>query len=171
MDLCPRFRRHARRAGGCSANSRSFRFALGHRRGRRTYEIWSADHPPEEKRILGGWIDFSQHLSRREQRAAGMPPTSDFAEAIFAIVRTIGRRRQVRRGAATRACARRNRSRFAPRRQAATRSTPFLNCLSRSRPSTACSPPPRMPARSFRPPSCWMVCVICSRPQRNVAAG
>jgi hypothetical protein len=54
------------------------------------YEIWSVDHPPKEKRIFGGWADFSQHLSRRAESAAGTPPTSEFAEAIFAVVRTLG---------------------------------------------------------------------------------
>ena len=54
------------------------------------YEIWSVDHPPKEKRIFGGWTDFSQHLPRRAERAAGTPPTSEFAEAIFDVVRTLG---------------------------------------------------------------------------------
>jgi len=54
------------------------------------FEIWSADHPPEEKRFFGSWTDYSHHLSRRAERAAGTPPTSDFAEAIFAVVRTLG---------------------------------------------------------------------------------
>ncbi|MGD1038118.1 MAG: hypothetical protein ABR878_13255 [Roseiarcus sp.] len=54
------------------------------------FEIWSSDRPPEEKRIFGGWTDYSLHLSRRTGRAAGTPPTSDFAEAIFATVRSLG---------------------------------------------------------------------------------
>jgi len=52
-------------------------------------EIWSAEHLPKDKRIIG-WTNFSQHLSRRAERAAGTPPTSEFAEAIFAVVRTMG---------------------------------------------------------------------------------
>jgi hypothetical protein len=52
--------------------------------------MWSVDHPPKEKRIFGGWTDFSQHLSRRAERVAGTPPTSEFAEAIFDVVRTLG---------------------------------------------------------------------------------
>jgi hypothetical protein len=54
------------------------------------YEIWSVDNPPVENRILGGWTDFSQHLSRRAQRRAGTPATSEFAEAIFTVVRDLG---------------------------------------------------------------------------------
>jgi hypothetical protein len=54
------------------------------------YEIWSVDHPSKEKRIFGGWTDFSQHLSRRAERSVGRPPTSEFAEAIFAVVRRLG---------------------------------------------------------------------------------
>src|SRR5262249_23625356 len=54
------------------------------------YEIWSIDHPPKEGRIFGGWTNFSQHLSRRAERAASTPPTSEVAEAIFAVVRTSG---------------------------------------------------------------------------------
>ena len=53
-------------------------------------EIWSADHPSEEKRGFGSWTNYSHHLSRRRERAVGMPPTSDFAEAIFEVVRTLG---------------------------------------------------------------------------------
>ena len=52
--------------------------------------IWSIDHPPQEKRIFGSWTDYSQHLTRRAQLAAGIPPTSDFAEAIFVVVRALG---------------------------------------------------------------------------------
>ena len=54
------------------------------------YEIWSVDQQPKEKRIFGGWTDFSQHLSRRAERTAGTPPTSEFAEAIFDVVRALG---------------------------------------------------------------------------------
>jgi hypothetical protein len=54
-------------------------------------EIWSVDHPPEEKRGFGSWTDYSQHLSRRAERAAGVPPSCDFAEAIFEVVRTLGK--------------------------------------------------------------------------------
>jgi hypothetical protein len=54
------------------------------------YEIWSVEHTPKEKRIFGSWTDFSQHLSRRAERSNGTPPTSAFAEAIFAVVRTLG---------------------------------------------------------------------------------
>ncbi len=53
-------------------------------------EIWSADHSPQEKRIFASWTDYSNHLARRVERAAGTPPTSDFAEEIFAVVRTLG---------------------------------------------------------------------------------
>jgi hypothetical protein len=52
--------------------------------------IWSVDHSPKEKRIFGGGTDFSQHQSRRAERAAGTPPSSEFAEAIFAVVRRLG---------------------------------------------------------------------------------
>jgi len=54
------------------------------------YEIWSADYPPKEERIFGSWTNFSQHLSRRAERAAGTPPTSEFAESIFAVIRRFG---------------------------------------------------------------------------------
>jgi hypothetical protein len=54
------------------------------------YEIWSVDHGPKEERQFGSWTDYSQHLSRRAERAAGTPPTSEFAEAIFAVVRAFG---------------------------------------------------------------------------------
>lgn len=54
------------------------------------HEIWSVDHPPKEKQIFGGWTDFSEHLSRRAERSAGTPSTSEFGEAIFAVVRTLG---------------------------------------------------------------------------------
>ena len=53
-------------------------------------DIWSADHSPQEKRIFASWTDYSNHLARRAERAAGTPPTSDFAEAIFAVARTLG---------------------------------------------------------------------------------
>ena len=53
-------------------------------------EIWSVDHPSQERRIFGSWTDFSQHLSRRTERTASTPPTSEFAEAIFAVVRSFG---------------------------------------------------------------------------------
>lgn len=54
------------------------------------YEIWSVDHPPKETRVFGGWTDFSQHVSRREERCAGNAPTSEFGEAIFTVVRAMG---------------------------------------------------------------------------------
>jgi hypothetical protein len=54
------------------------------------YEIWSVDHPPKERRIFGSWTDFSQHQSRRAERATGTPPTSEIAEAIFDVVRALG---------------------------------------------------------------------------------
>jgi hypothetical protein len=53
------------------------------------YEIWSADRSENEKRIFRGWADFSQHLAGKLQRAAGAPPSSDFAEGIFEVVRTL----------------------------------------------------------------------------------
>jgi hypothetical protein len=53
-------------------------------------EIWYVDHPPKESPTFGSWTDFSQHLSRRAERAAGTHPTSEFAEAIFATVYTFG---------------------------------------------------------------------------------
>ncbi len=53
------------------------------------YEIWSMDHPPKEKSLFS-WDDFSQHLSRRAKRDVDTPSTSAFAEAIFAVVRTLG---------------------------------------------------------------------------------
>lgn len=52
--------------------------------------IWSADHSPQEKRIFASCTDYSSHLARRAERNAGAPPTSDFAEAIFAVARTLG---------------------------------------------------------------------------------
>ena len=51
------------------------------------YEIWFAENSPSGKRH---WPDFSQHLSRREERAAITLATSDFAEKIFTVVRTLG---------------------------------------------------------------------------------
>jgi hypothetical protein len=54
------------------------------------YEIWSIDHGLKGKRRLSGWTDFSQHLSRRAERSAGTPPTSEFAEKIFDVVRALG---------------------------------------------------------------------------------
>jgi hypothetical protein len=54
------------------------------------YEIWSVDHLPQVSRTFGSWTDASQHQSRRAERAASVPLTSDFAEAIFAVVRTLG---------------------------------------------------------------------------------
>jgi hypothetical protein len=35
-------------------------------------QIWSANHPPKEKRVFGGWTDFSEHLARRAERADGV---------------------------------------------------------------------------------------------------
>lgn len=55
------------------------------------FEIWSVARTSEEKRIFGGWTDYSQHLSRRAERSAGTPETSDFAEAIFDVVRGLGK--------------------------------------------------------------------------------
>jgi hypothetical protein len=54
------------------------------------YEIWSVDHVPKKPWLFGGWTDFSQHTSRRAERDAGDPPTSEFAESIFTVVRTMG---------------------------------------------------------------------------------
>jgi hypothetical protein len=54
------------------------------------HQIWAADHPPAEKPRIGSWTDFSQHIALRAERAAGTPPTSEFAEAIFSVVRTLG---------------------------------------------------------------------------------
>jgi hypothetical protein len=57
------------------------------------YEIWSVDHvdhAPKKTWTFGGWTNFSQHLSRKTERAAGNPPTSAFAEAIFDVVRSMG---------------------------------------------------------------------------------
>ena len=54
------------------------------------HEIWLADHGAKERRF-GGWTDYSDHLALREKRNAVVPlPTSDFAEAIFAVVRNLG---------------------------------------------------------------------------------
>jgi hypothetical protein len=53
-------------------------------------EIWSADQPSSARRVFAPWTDFSQHLSRRAGRTAGAPPTSDFADMIFAVVRSFG---------------------------------------------------------------------------------
>jgi hypothetical protein len=55
------------------------------------YEIWSANNPTEDNRSFKGWTDYSQHLSRRVNRVAAAPFTSDFAEAIFAVVGRLGR--------------------------------------------------------------------------------
>lgn len=65
------------------------------------HEIWSVDHPPREKRIFGSWSDYSQHLACRAERAIGTPPTSDFAEAIFDIVRIMGSPQAPRRNSST----------------------------------------------------------------------
>lgn len=54
------------------------------------YQIWSDDYPPKERPILGS-TSYSQHLTRRAERAAQTPPSSDFAEAIFDVVRTLGK--------------------------------------------------------------------------------
>jgi hypothetical protein len=54
------------------------------------HDIWAFDHPSTERRNFGGWTDFSQHLSRRAERLADTPQTSEFAEAIFAVVRSLG---------------------------------------------------------------------------------
>ncbi|MEX2166523.1 MAG: hypothetical protein WD852_05815 [Methyloceanibacter sp.] len=54
------------------------------------HKLWSVDQPSGERRIFGGWTDFSQHLQRRSERATGTPDTSHFAEAIFDVVRTLG---------------------------------------------------------------------------------
>ena len=53
-------------------------------------DIWRRDHGPKERRFFAGWNDFSEHLAQRTARTAGVPPTSDFAEAIFAVVRAMG---------------------------------------------------------------------------------
>jgi hypothetical protein len=54
------------------------------------YEIWSTEHLPKDERIVAGWATYYQHLSRRAERATGTPPTSEFAEAIFVVVRRMG---------------------------------------------------------------------------------
>jgi len=53
------------------------------------YEIWSSDHSPAAG-IFERWTGAAQHLSARAERSAGNPSTSEFAEAIFAVVRTYG---------------------------------------------------------------------------------
>jgi hypothetical protein len=54
------------------------------------YDIWTKRQPPEGNRHFGSWNDFSPHRVRRAERIAGAPATSDFAESIFAVVRTMG---------------------------------------------------------------------------------
>src|SRR5262249_18653136 len=44
----------------------------------------------KEQRFFGGGNDFSEHRARRTAHAAGVPPTCEFAEAIFGVVRDMG---------------------------------------------------------------------------------
>jgi hypothetical protein len=52
------------------------------------FEIWSADHLPRDNRIFRP--NLSDHLRRRAARSGITPATSEFAEAIFAVVREFG---------------------------------------------------------------------------------
>jgi hypothetical protein len=54
------------------------------------YDIWRTDHGPKEQRFFGGGYDFSEYRARRAAHAAGVLPTSVFAEAIFGVVRDMG---------------------------------------------------------------------------------
>ncbi len=54
-------------------------------------EIWRQTHPVGDKKPLFGWNDFTTVNARRaERRESDPPPTSDFAEEIFATVRVMG---------------------------------------------------------------------------------
>ena len=55
------------------------------------YEIWSRDQPPNRGHKLGGWGDFSRHVPMRAERSKGTPASSNSAEAIFAVVRLLGK--------------------------------------------------------------------------------
>jgi hypothetical protein len=54
------------------------------------YDIWRADHRPKERCLFASWNDFLEHLARRAARAAGVPASCEFAEAIFGVVREMG---------------------------------------------------------------------------------
>jgi hypothetical protein len=53
-------------------------------------QIWSSSNQPPKEGPLFGWTSFPNHLLLRSQRDLGTPPTSEFAEAIFEIVRALG---------------------------------------------------------------------------------
>jgi hypothetical protein len=55
------------------------------------YEIWSRDQTPNRRQMLGGWGNFSRHVPMRAERSKGTPASSDSAEAIFAVVRLLGK--------------------------------------------------------------------------------
>jgi hypothetical protein len=65
-------------------------FRWGIEAGAALVKIWLADHPTQGNPTFGGGAQYANHLSRRAERAAGTPSTSDFAEAIFDVVRTLG---------------------------------------------------------------------------------
>ena len=56
------------------------------------YEIWHREHPPTETRRFASWPDYARvktiHAQRRD--APETLTTCDFAEAIFAVVRSLG---------------------------------------------------------------------------------
>lgn len=65
-------------------------FRWGIEAGAALVKIWLADHPTQDPPTFGGRAHYASHLSRRTERAAGTPSTSDFAEAIFDVVRNMG---------------------------------------------------------------------------------
>jgi hypothetical protein len=60
------------------------------------YEIWSRDQSPNRRHRLGGSGDFSHHMPMRAERSKGTPASSDSAEAIFAVVRWLGKAEKTR---------------------------------------------------------------------------
>jgi hypothetical protein len=56
------------------------------------YEIWHREHPPAETRRFASWPDYARVKTIHAQRsnAPETLPTCDFAEAIFAVVRSLG---------------------------------------------------------------------------------
>jgi hypothetical protein len=56
------------------------------------FEIWNRNHQPNTKRLFGSWRDYSRAKALRGQRrdALSSLPTTEFAEAIFEVVRSMG---------------------------------------------------------------------------------
>jgi hypothetical protein len=55
-------------------------------------DIWNRDHPSDKDKRFASWYDFSNVRARQAQRQDPQHPaeTSDFAEAIFTVVRVLG---------------------------------------------------------------------------------